>query len=399
MQDKELHNSFASDISPAIEGTRLPSTENQQAIAINASQTNDNTEIQNDFIVTHRSEGPRQEEKAGIIKFKVIHNDGTKENFILITALKNIFQKQLPKMPKEYVTRLIYDENHYSLMIIKSPMTVVAGITFRLFPEDHFAEIVFCAVTSTEQVRGYGSYMMNYLKEYVKTLGDIRYFMTYADNYAVGYFKKQGFSKYITLDKSIWTGRIKDYDGGTLMECIMLPKINYRELYQTLLIQKKAIYERIKKVSNYSKVYPGLDFSTNKKLSIQDIPGVLEAGWTPEMGCTRIKPDKSSIYEMLRPLLTDLQNHAASWPFAEPVNPEDVPDYHKVIRHPMDLKTMDQKLESDQYQDMDSFIQDAQLMIRNCKTYNQPHTIYYKCALSIEDYFSRRLKSRQRLQQ
>lgn len=94
-------------------------------------------------------------------------------------------------MPKEYVARLIYDRNHESLTLIRPPMTVLAGITCRLFPEDHFAEIVFCAVTSSEQVKGYGSYMMNYLKEYVKTVGDIRYFLTYADNYAVGYFKKQ----------------------------------------------------------------------------------------------------------------------------------------------------------------------------------------------------------------
>lgn len=31
---------------------------------------------------------------------------------------------------------------------------------------------------------------MNHLKEYVKGHG-IQYFLTYADNYAIGYFKKQ----------------------------------------------------------------------------------------------------------------------------------------------------------------------------------------------------------------
>jgi hypothetical protein len=29
---------------------------------------------------------------------------------ILLTGLKNIFQKQLPKMPKEYIARLVYDK-------------------------------------------------------------------------------------------------------------------------------------------------------------------------------------------------------------------------------------------------------------------------------------------------
>ena len=77
-------------------------------------------------------------------------------------------------------------------MIVKlEPLTVMGGITFRLFMEDAFGEIVFCAITSSEQVKGYGSYMMNYLKEYVKRLGNVQYFLTYADNYAIGYFKKQ----------------------------------------------------------------------------------------------------------------------------------------------------------------------------------------------------------------
>ncbi|KAI1781094.1 hypothetical protein F4818DRAFT_436286 [Hypoxylon cercidicola] len=37
----------------------------------------------------------------------------------------------------------------------------------------------------------------------------------YADNYAIGYFKKQGFTKEITLPKSDRMGYIKDYVGGS----------------------------------------------------------------------------------------------------------------------------------------------------------------------------------------
>jgi len=49
------------------------------------------------------------EEKAGIIKFRIVVNDGRRESMILLTGLKNIFQRQLPKMPKEYIARLVYD--------------------------------------------------------------------------------------------------------------------------------------------------------------------------------------------------------------------------------------------------------------------------------------------------
>ena len=59
---------------------------------------------------------------------------------------------------------------------------------------------------------------MNLLKRHAITEG-IEYFITYADNYAIGYFKKQGFTKTITMPKGRYNGLIKDYDGGTRKLC------------------------------------------------------------------------------------------------------------------------------------------------------------------------------------
>ncbi|KAJ1955032.1 histone acetyltransferase, partial [Dipsacomyces acuminosporus] len=158
------------------------------------------------------------EDQQGLIRFDVVYNDGEDESMRLLTGLKNIFQKQLPKMPKEYIARLVYDRNHSSMAIIKSNGHVVGGITFRLFEQRQFAEIVFCAVSSSEQVKGYGSLLMNNLKDYTSANTEARHFLTYADNYAIGYFQKQGFTKEITLDRRLWMGYIKDYEGGTLMQ-------------------------------------------------------------------------------------------------------------------------------------------------------------------------------------
>ena len=58
---------------------------------------------------SQKADGPYEEEQKGIIRFQVVHNDRTRGSLILLTALKNIFQKQLPKMPKEYIARLVYD--------------------------------------------------------------------------------------------------------------------------------------------------------------------------------------------------------------------------------------------------------------------------------------------------
>ena len=99
------------------------------------------------------------EEREGIIEFRVVNNDNTKENMIILTGLKNIFQKQLPKMPREYIARLIYDRNHLSMAIVKKPLQVVGGITYRPFNHRKFAEIAFCAITSSEQVKVHSTYL------------------------------------------------------------------------------------------------------------------------------------------------------------------------------------------------------------------------------------------------
>lgn len=100
-----------------------------------------------------RGQLAREEEANGIITFTPMTNDGSRDAAIILTGLKNIYQKQLPKMPKEYIARLVYDKNHASMAIVKRGLLVVGGITYRLFPEKKFAEIVFCAITSNEQVK------------------------------------------------------------------------------------------------------------------------------------------------------------------------------------------------------------------------------------------------------
>lgn len=152
-----------------------------------------------------------QEERDGTIEFTVVCNDKKPHSMLLLTGLKNIFQKQLPKMPKEYIARLVYDRSHFSMAVVRKdpPNKVVGGITYRPFPNRKFAEIVFCAIDSTEQVKGYGARLMSHVKDYVRHAHDVHYFLTYADNFALGYFKKQGFTTEITLDRSIWVGYIK----------------------------------------------------------------------------------------------------------------------------------------------------------------------------------------------
>uniref|UniRef100_A0A2P2LYF5 histone acetyltransferase n=1 Tax=Rhizophora mucronata TaxID=61149 RepID=A0A2P2LYF5_RHIMU len=234
-----------------------------------------------------REETLKREEEAGRLKFEYISNDGIDEHMVWLVGLKNIFARQLPNMPKEYIVRLVMDRNHKSVMVIRRNQ-VVGGITYRPYASQKFGEIAFCAITADEQVKGYGTRLMNHLKQHARDVDGLTHFLTYADNNAVGYFIKQGFTKEIYLEKDRWQGYIKDYDGGILMECKIDPKLPYTDLSIMIHRQRQAIDEKIKELSNCHIVYPGIDFQKKeagiprKGVKVEDIPGLREAGWTPD---------------------------------------------------------------------------------------------------------------------
>ena len=111
-----------------------------------------------------RDTAAKEQEMQNTITFKVIRNDLVHQNLKYLLDLKNIFARQLPKMPKEYIVKLVFDRNHESMIILKNGVKVVGGICFREFKQQRFAEIAFLAITSTEQIKGFGTRLMNKLK-------------------------------------------------------------------------------------------------------------------------------------------------------------------------------------------------------------------------------------------
>lgn len=335
------------------------------------------------------------EERNGDIQIRVVNNDGARESVIILTGLKCLFQKQLPKMPKDYIARLVYDRNHLSVAIVKTPLEVIGGITFREFRARGFAEIVFCAVSSDQQVKGYGAHLMAHLKDYVRATGPVMHFLTYADNYATGYFSKQGFTKEITLDKSLWMGYIKDYEGGTLMQCSMLPRVRYLEAGRMLLKQKEVVKAKIRSLSKSHIIHqPPQQWASGVITPIDplSIPAIRATGWSPDMDELARIPRHGPHFNEFRRFLYQIQNHKQAWPFLAPVNKDEVPDYYNVIKTPMDLSTMEEKLAQDFYTTPKEFISDLKLIFSNCRQYNDASTVYTKCAVKLEKYMHSLIK-------
>uniref|UniRef100_A0A8C8RZP6 Histone acetyltransferase n=1 Tax=Pelusios castaneus TaxID=367368 RepID=A0A8C8RZP6_9SAUR len=334
------------------------------------------------FLSAHsaRDEAARLEERRGVIEFHVVGNSlnqkPNKKIMMWLVGLQNVFSHQLPRMPKEYITRLVFDPKHKTLALIKDGR-VIGGICFRMFPSQGFTEIVFCAVTSNEQVKGYGTHLMNHLKEY-HIKHNILNFLTYADEYAIGYFKKQGFSKDIKVPKAKYVGYIKDYEGATLMGCELNPRIPYTEFSVIIKKQKEIIKKLIeRKQAQIRKVYPGLSCFKDgvRQIPIESIPGIRETGWKPNT------------------LLFSLpKSHQSAWPFMEPVKRTEAPGYYEVIRFPMDLKTMSERLKNRYYVSKKLFMADLQRVFTNCREYNPPESEYYKCANILEKFFYTKIK-------
>ena len=179
---------------------------------------------------------------------------------------------------------------------------------------------------------------MNLLKKTAAETG-IEYFITYADNYAIGYFKKQGFTKTITMPKGRYSGLIKEYDGGTPMECYVHPSIDFTRINEMLDAQKNFILGHVRRNANSLKVYDPLprDFSSPGLLDgvsranhtaarAMAIPGVAEAGWTMAdlIAATGAGKEadrqRGAMKSELLSIVRKMQEQHFSWPFREPVD-------------------------------------------------------------------------------
>ncbi|KAG0455999.1 hypothetical protein HPP92_023787 [Vanilla planifolia] len=71
-------------------------------------------------------------------------------------------------------------------------------------------------------------------------------------------------------------------------------------------------------------------------------------------------------------LLSKLMKHNHGWVFNSPVDAEalGLPDYHRIIQHPMDLGTVKTRLSKNWYKSPREFAEDVRLTFRNAMTYN-----------------------------
>ncbi|KAK3370763.1 hypothetical protein B0T24DRAFT_531913 [Lasiosphaeria ovina] len=83
-------------------------------------------------------------------------------------------------------------------------------------------------------------------------------------------------------------------------------------------------------------------------------------------------------------------------PFQQPVDPVElnIPQYHKIIKKPMDLQTMSNKMSNGEYASLKEFEKDFDLIVKNCKTFNGENHLVYSQALWLQTQFRREMNKK-----
>ncbi|XP_059054430.1 nucleosome-remodeling factor subunit NURF301 [Achroia grisella] len=97
-------------------------------------------------------------------------------------------------------------------------------------------------------------------------------------------------------------------------------------------------------------------------------------------------------FENLKRLIKQIQLHKNAWPFMEPVDPREAPTYYKVIKEPMDLQTVERKVNEQIYSTLSEFIGDMTKIFDNCRYFNPKDSEFYRCAEGLEAFFAQKIK-------
>ena len=299
------------------------------------------------------------------LTYRVVQNDGTRQALMWLLMARNVFHRELTKMPEDYITRLVFNENHITVILMRNGV-VCGGITFRPFMDLDFAEIAFCVVLQQRQILGYGGYLMARVKTYLQAIG-LHNILTYADNTAIGYFMRQGFTREINFDPQIWRRCIKDYTGATLIHCEIRSDVDYMRINDVIDQQKRMVSGMLR------------DFEIVRlhEWPAKEIKGI-EIEGEPVVDMNR----------QMKLIVEKLKLHSKSWPFRKPVSKKDAENYYDIIKNPMDLQTLEENVNKGKYQTIQQFEEDTRLIFSNCYLYNSDDNVYSRTARGLEQYFN-----------
>lgn len=96
-----------------------------------------------------------------------------------------------------------------------------------------------------------------------------------------------------------------------------------------------------------------------------------------------IKEKQKLIEGSMSKLLKSFKDRDQYQFFLYPVDPAIAPGYLDAIKMPMDFSTMEEKINKHQYNSLDGFVSDFELVCNNCMAYNLQDSVYYKAGKKL----------------
>jgi histone acetyltransferase len=331
------------------------------------------------------------------LKYVINYDGAHAQQLIHLGGAISVITAHLPKMEPEYVLRLVFDYRAITVFLFYDGW-VKGAISSRVFTEERFIEVVFLSVDWALQRGGKGRLLMNYLKT-IMQFSEIFDFLVCADNKAIDFFQKQGFSyRTIAMDPKRWMGRIRDYLDVTLMHCQIYPEVDYFGFARALDKQMEFL-ETQTGDRYFGGVFRREDMWEPYRYCPQflnrSLPELVLMLRTPEG--PEDEPWKEDYFERMDQIkwrcVRILQQLQADEEFARiferPVTEEIAPRYFDDVNRPMDFCTVRKRLRRfrDYYKRPEMFAADIDLIVENCKKYNSMDTVYHRAAVTLKQRF------------
>lgn len=132
----------------------------------------------------------------------------------------------------------------------------------------------------------------------------------------------------------------------------------------------------------------GLDINKRggRDYEFDEIPGLMQAGWTKHAYEVVKETEEKTFEEQCEDILKALNEHENAWPFRQPVPQKQAPDYYNVIKEPMWIERIKEKLKEGSYTEREQFKYDINLIFENAKVYNLKDSFFYKLAEILKTF-------------
>ena len=122
-----------------------------------------------------------------------------------------------------------------------------------------------------------------------------------------------------------------------------------------------------------------------------DVSGALRADGQPASSNTMTRPRQKYVLRLIQ----NIKRTQNAVHFNQPVDfvALKIPTYPDIIKNPMDLRTMEEKLKANDYSSVDNFVSDFNQIVENTRIFNGPEHLVTKCAYSIKTSFDKQMSS------